>query len=199
MRWRVQLPPVAPPAMSVLNGVSCTSAARCIAVGYVEPDPSSAFRPLVERWNGSAWSIVSTPKTSPFEPAVLNAVSCAKGSCTAVGILGYRELLERWDGGKWSIQPVPKGAPDAVLNGVSCVSPTDCVTVGGLTNGSGQSIAERWNGSRWSIERTPTVSGSVLNGVSCVSGRDCFAVRRQASGPLIERWNGATWSTQSTI
>jgi hypothetical protein len=196
--WTVQLAPVAPPVMSVLNGVSCTSPARCTAVGDLTPNQFSLPHALVERWNGVAWSIVPTPKTTPFQIAVLNAVSCRGRFCVAVGALGYRPLLERWNGHKWSIQPAPIAAPDAVMNGVSCVSRTDCVAVGGLTGAAGgKSVAERWNGSRWSVEATPA-AGSVLNGVSCVSRVYCVAVGARGRAPLVEEWNGSTWSIQPT-
>jgi hypothetical protein len=195
--WTVQLPPVAPPVTSVLNGVSCPSARRCFAVGELTPNQSSFSHALIERWDGSGWSTVRTPRTSPFEPAVLNSVSCTGRSCTAVGTLGYGQLVERYNGHKWSIQKTPSGAADAGLNGVSCVSRTDCVAVGGLTGQSAQTLAERWNGSSWSIERTPTLAGgSLLNGVSCVSARGCLAVGEHNRTPLIEHWNGTAWSIQ---
>jgi hypothetical protein len=199
--WTVQLPPVAPPVMSVLNGVSCTSPARCVAVGELTPNQFSLPHALVERWNGAAWSIVATPRTTPFQMAELNAVSCTSvRNCTAVGGLGYRQLVEHWNGRKWAIQRTPSAAPDAVLNGVSCVSRTDCVAVGGLTGGSaGKSLAERWDGRGWSVEPTPSPAvGSVLNGVSCLSRADCVAVGGRGRAPLIEHWNGNTWSIQAT-
>jgi len=196
--WTVQLAPVAPPVSSVLNGVSCPSGSRCFAVGELTPNQFSFSHPLIERWDGSRWSTVRTPKTSPFKPAVLNAVSCTGRSCTAVGTLGYGQLVERWTGGSWSIQRTPGGAPDAVLNGVSCVSRTDCVAVGAVTGQPGQSLAERWNGRRWSIQPTPTLAGgAVLNAVSCVSAADCVAVGERSRLPLLEHWNGAAWSIQA--
>jgi hypothetical protein len=197
--WTVQLAPVAPPVTSVLNGVSCLSSTRCIAVGELTPNQFSLPHALAERWNGATWSILRTPRTTPFQSAILNAVSCTRHSCTAVGSLGYRQLVERWNGHKWSIQRTPSQAPDAALNGVSCTSRTDCVAVGALTNGTGQALAERWNGSRWSFEPTPTpAGGSLLNGVACVSHADCYAVGAHRRAPLVEHWNGVAWSIQAT-
>lgn len=195
-RWKVQPAPVASSGMSILNGVSCTSATSCVAVGYVASDPSVLPQALAERWNGRRWSTIPTPNTAPGESVILNAVSCTRGACTAVGGSGSQQLVERWDGHRWSIQPTPDGTPDATLNGVSCVSLTDCVAVGSVTNAH-QSIAERWNGSGWSIERTPTsAAGSLLWAVSCVSAADCVAVGQRGYTPLIERWNGTRWSIQ---
>jgi hypothetical protein len=129
---------------------------------------------------------------------MLNAVSCTGGSCIAVGSLGFRPLVERWNGRRWSIERNPKRAPDASLNGVSCVSPADCTAVGDQTNNTHQSVAERWTGGRWSIERTPTLaSGSILWSVSCISAADCVAAGESGQTALIERSRGTTWSIQS--
>jgi hypothetical protein len=196
-RWRVELARGAPSAMSVLNGVSCTSARSCIAVGNTAPNQSAAPKALVERWNGRAWSVMPTPPTSPFENTFLNAVSCVRGSCTAVGSVGTQQLVEHWNGRAWSIEPGPAGAPAATLNGVSCVSATACVAVGGRSD-SHQPLAENWDGTRWSVERTPRLTGtSVLWALSCPSAADCVAVGSRGGLPLIERWNGTSWSVQT--
>lgn len=196
-RWQVELSRGAPAAMSVLNGVSCTSAKSCIAVGDTAPNGSSFPRALIERWNGRTWSRMRAAATSPLETVFLNAVSCARGSCIAVGSDGSQQLIERWNGDRWSIQPAPPGSPAAELNGVSCVSSTDCAAVGGRSN-SHQPLAERWNGNSWSDEGTPTVSGaSLLWAVACPSAAECVAVGTRGGLPLLERWNGARWSAQT--
>ncbi len=129
---------------------------------------------------------------------MLNAVACTRGSCVAVGSVGFRALLERWNGRSWSIQGNPSRAPEASLNGVSCVSVAECTAVGDQTNSTHKAVAERWSGSHWSIERTPTIaSGSILWSVSCISAADCVAAGASAGAALIERSTGTTWSIQS--
>jgi hypothetical protein len=185
--------------MSILEGVSCVSIGRCIAVGYRQPNPSAPFRTVAERWNGSSWSMMASARVSGLQNAVLNAVSCTGRVCTAVGSLGYRPLVERWNGRSWSVQRTPSGAPFAALNGVSCVSRTRCMAVGALTNRSFHSIAEGWNGRVWSLERTAAPpGGSVLWGVSCVTRMDCVAAGEGRKSPLLEHWNGRRWSIQAT-
>jgi hypothetical protein len=153
-------------------------------------------RALIERWNGRDWAIMRTPKTPPLQSVFLNAVSCTSGSCVAVGSVGFGQLVERWNRHRWSIQLAAGGAALAELNGVSCVSTSDCVAVGGGPN-SHEAIAERWNGARWSIEGTPALArGSLLWAVSCPSATGCFAVGSRGGLPLLERWNGTNWSTQ---
>lgn len=73
-----------------LNGVSCTSADACTAVGYYETNdfvPTIAF---AEAWNGSTWALQNTPIPAGGNTSLLNAVSCIPSSCTAAGYyFGY--------------------------------------------------------------------------------------------------------------
>jgi hypothetical protein len=67
-----------------LDGVSCTSSTRCVAVGdYL--NATSEFRTLVESWNGYTWTIVASPNQGTAA-SFLSAVSCTSSSrCVAVG------------------------------------------------------------------------------------------------------------------
>jgi hypothetical protein len=87
---------------------------------------------------------------------------------------------------KWRTQFVPHSGQD-VLNGVSCVSKTECIAVGDGYGGFGASFVEQWNGSRWSLQQT---SAAELNGVSCLSATACMAV----GGYSAEWWDGTRWS-----
>jgi hypothetical protein len=124
---------------SSLDGVSCTSASACTAVGQYE-SVSGDFGTLAERWNGTTWTIQSTP-SEPFQQATaLNGVSCPSASaCTAVGYF-TGTLAERWNGTTWAIQPTP-GRYGSSLNGVSCTSASACIAVGSGTRGT---LVERY-------------------------------------------------------
>jgi hypothetical protein len=162
---------------NALDGLSCSSATACTAVG------SGVNAPLAERWNGTDWTIQSTPKPAGTQPVVLISVSCPTATdCTAVGdyetgATGYTPLAEQWNGTAWSIQsiPTPSGA-GGVLEHVSCVTARACIAVGW---GSAGALVEQWNGTAWSIQPTPAPSGathSVLSGVSCTTATTCTAV-----------------------
>ena len=43
---------------AVLQGVSCVSAASCVAVGFSTDDNGDNLRTVTEQWNGSLWSLV---------------------------------------------------------------------------------------------------------------------------------------------
>jgi hypothetical protein len=197
-----------------LLGVSCTSARRCMAVGYF------AKVALAERWNGRRWRIKPTPgDPGRVAPNVLAGVSCASASaCLAVGSYHQRGILggfsttltERWNGTRWAIRAAPSPTRDSVLSAISCRSARDCTAVGSRSTHRRRfrtkTLAERWNGRRWHIQTTRNPRPdllSVLQAVSCTPGRACMAVGfRKALRPgsvpvavvtMAERWNGRRW------
>jgi len=197
---------------SILNGGSCTSASACTAVGDYNSGTTGVT--LAERWNGSTWSIQTTPNPAGASDIFLQGVSCTSASaCTAVGdyFNGTTRvtLAERWNGSTWSIQttPNPAGASSySILQGVSCTSATACTAFGEDGNGTTDvTLAERWNGTRWSIQHTPNPAGGSeihLLRVSCTSTTACTAVGFYSNATttvtLAERWNGSRWSIQHT-
>ena len=67
--WATQRTPANPGFEDVLDGITCTSATACTAVGGTFAAPRTA-RTLAERWNGTAWSVQPTPsEPTPDQPA----------------------------------------------------------------------------------------------------------------------------------
>jgi hypothetical protein len=193
--------------INFLNGVSCTSASACTAVGGYYPGTSA--QTLVEQWDGTNWSIVASPDTSATLTNELYGVSCTSASaCTAVGVYYtgsyFQTLIEKWNGTTWSIVPSPNTTTtqDNGLSGVSCTSASACTAAGGYDTGtSEQTLVEQWDGTNWSIVPSPntsTTQDNDLYGVSCTSASACTAVGEYYTGSydqtLIEQWNGTTWS-----
>jgi hypothetical protein len=178
-------------AGTALSGVSCTSASACIAVGY---SGNLDAQTLVEQWNGTTWSIVSSPDVSSTENNYLNAISCTSASaCTAVGFaadsaIDGPTLVEQWNGTSWSIQPSPSPVVGSdlsnldELNGVSCTSSSACTAVGSFSSTANPmrgpytqgNLIEQWNGTTWSVVPVPAGSPA-LYGDSCVASA-CTAV-----------------------
>ena len=195
-----------------LDGVSCTSTTSCVAVGFTPSDP------LVEQWDGTRWSIRSSPDTKgPHGDNVieLRSVSCSSAaSCNAVGnsieISLSNDLADRaptasvaehWNGTSWSAVAGPKGVPASrqgpaqlgQLSAVSCPTASSCAAVGN------SALAEHYDGRSWSIAPVAATSSfSELVSISCRSATNCFAVGDAGfTGGiegLIEHWDGATWS-----
>jgi large repetitive protein len=207
----------------VLDAVSCVSASFCMATGaYANGGP------LIEQWNGSAWSVVPSPATNGTpdgNPGELQGVSCTSpSSCVAVGTAGdlhNQTLVEQWNGTSWSIVPSPNTSATVNndLDAISCTSASACTAVGAASSSAivAQTLIEQWNGATWSIVPSPNpvigagVSASnQLSGVSCPSASACTTVGQTTSTPnpsngpsatqsLMEQWNGTAWSLEPTL
>jgi hypothetical protein len=96
---------------------------------------------LVMVWDGTVWSIVSSPNAGTSDDQ-LESVSCVSASdCVAVGRTdtgsAYETLVMVWDGTVWSIVSSPNaGTSNDRLESVSCVSASQCVAVGSTFTGS---------------------------------------------------------------
>ncbi len=115
-----------------LEGVTCTSAAFCMAAG-------EAYGPAVaETWNGAQWTTTAAPELSDVTDGSLKGASCVSPTdCTVVGYGHSKDqgttvtLAERWDGVSWSEETTPReGERPSELTGVSCVALSECTAVG---------------------------------------------------------------------
>jgi len=189
-----------------LFDVTCTSASDCWAVGYYVI-PGHGGKTLIEHWNGTAWSIVTSPNGSTTRDNSLSGVTCASVSnCWAVGYYyngsNPQTLIEHWNGTAWSIVTSPNATQNDELSGVTCASASDCWAVGDYAIDSaglpGQTLIEHWNGTAWSIVTSPNTSTGQDNrlfDVTCASASDCWVVGQHSfDRTLIEHWNGTAWS-----
>jgi hypothetical protein len=187
----------------VLNGVYCTSAANCWAVGNLKS--GDATQNQVLHWNGKRWSVVSAPApggTAAGDFNELNDLACTSAaSCWAVGYYGIEMATTtgdsvvaltqalHWNGRTWSLVPTPDPGGHSknhvnALNALRCASVRDCWAAG--SDGPGGSFAHRnlmlhWNGVKWGAVRVPDPGGTARSGVnqirslSCTSPANCWA------------------------
>ena len=192
---------------SLLNGVSCVSVTRCVAVGS-STDASGTTTELAELWDGTNWTVL--PSTSASVGDALFAVSCSgPTSCTAVGsstnVTTTTTLAQYWDGSTWTIEttPNPTRGVYSELYGVSCMdSSTTCTAVGDSVNtsGTGVTLAESLTTAGWSTVPTPTNAGSnssYLASISCTEPTACTAVGDRSDTWLGESWSGGKWTASS--
>lgn len=200
-KWSVVSSPSPNPGKpNILSGMACPSASACWAVGYTFPGSLSGS--LTEKWNGSKWSVVTTPSSSSGE---LIGDGCSSTSaCMAVGIGNNLFVLgQRWNGTKWSTATPanPSGAATSQLNAVACTGAKSCVSVGTYNKSGGNpTLGEGWNGTKWALQTMPAISGSsyaTLQGISCTSASNCWAagesIKSSVTSPLLEKWNGSGW------
>ena len=212
-KWVQQSTPNPPQSSTTsLFGVSCASATSCMAVGRFFNTGSGHWETLAEQWNGTTWSITTTPDPASATFGTLNGVSCKSASaCTAAG--GYsttstsaadRLVAEQWNGTSWSIKttPAPAGTTFATFTGVSCSVASACTAAGGYSTTGGATspsapLAERWNGATWAIQSTTNPTSTGFTGDSCSAATACSAVGGQFGGIFAEGWNGTTWTSQT--
>jgi hypothetical protein len=127
--WSISPSPNPTPGTSVyFASVSCVSAIFCDAVGSYFPSQKSRQQTLVENWDGTSWTIQTSPDPNP-KGDFLEGVSCtSQNSCVAAGATWNKDLIEAWDGTEWSVtKSSPKGS---YLNSVDCETSISCVAVG---------------------------------------------------------------------
>ena len=190
---------------SGLADVACVTTTDCWAIG--SKTVSGGERTVIVRWNGTAWTIVTSPNPTGSDDAMLSGISCSSATdCWAVGgsqsASAYRSLTMHWNGGAWTIvtSPNPTGS-ESSLSDVTCPAISDCWAVGGTATASAyQPLTMHWNGTAWAIVTSPNPTGSksYLSDVTCPAISDCWAVggswTASVSRPLTMHWNGTAWA-----
>jgi hypothetical protein len=214
-QWRIQATPDPQTAGGFLDGVSCTAAKACIAVGFLTASNGSPNGTFAEGWNDKQWTLLPTPNPAGAPQSALNGVSCSSPSaCIAVGSAADSSgnplgtLAERWNGTDWTIlaTPNPDGVQNSFLASVACPSASVCTAAGLVFPGTGpQLAAERWNGTTWELQTTPQPPAAYdidVPAVACPSLSSCTAVGGYTNnGPkltLTERWSPTEQTTQAT-
>lgn len=194
-----------------LDGVAVLAANDVWAVGAFNkgtldhPDPY----PLIERWDGTAWHIVSNPTTSGGQ---LRAIATIPGT-KQLWAVGYtanskgssygQPLVERWDGSAWKVVTsplVPLGATGVQLQSVTALSAMDAWAVGTANGSASTNYLAHWDGANWQSPYIPSATVSLAS-VAAAGPHDVRAVGWIAvhgyydaiEHVLIEQWDGASW------
>ncbi len=185
--WSVVPSPNVGSDISVLNGVTTISPTDAWAVGYYMNSTTRKSHALIEHWDGSSWSVVTSPAPDARN-YTLNAVSAVSaGDVWAVGnykkINGRdRVLIEHWNGTQWELVSSPSiGTTDNDLASITSLSANDVWAVGTYRSGNAPvlTLTEHWNGSYWHIVPSPNAGSSdnVLYAVTQVPGtKDLWTV-----------------------
>jgi hypothetical protein len=181
-----------------LDGVFCTTAANCWAVGGVFA--KGALLNLVLHWTGKKWFKITVPSpggTAAGERSELTAVRCtAARDCWAVGDSQGSRHVDRnqalhWKGKDWLVVPTPSpGAAYNALADVACTSGSSCWAVGvdgpvvpaiAVTGNAGPDIGKffelnevlHWNGTKWAVVAAPNPGGTGRNAVNALQSVRC--------------------------
>jgi hypothetical protein len=143
--------------------LSCGAPTLCLLGG--------TFDNKIHRFNGTAWSSISSPGGLIF------ALSCASATfCVAVDHL---TKAYRFNGAAWSTGTQLAGA----VAGLSCSSSSFCL----YRNDEG--LYQRWTGAAWAAAQGGAGSGDG-GSVSCLSSTFCIVGGQDGVGV----YNGTTWS-----
>jgi hypothetical protein len=193
-------------ASSELRDVAFVSAGESWAVGDALDHGSGANQALIERYDGSGWSVVPSPYRGTASNG-LNSVSMTSGGGWAVGYAlkagwTYQPLALRWEGEQWSQASPAQLAGHAYFTGADAVTDTSAWAVGFQTGAGGtrRTLIEHASGAAWSQVASPndgtTATDNVLLGVAGTSATGLWAVGyRESPGgvkPLVLRYDTAS-------
>ena len=171
------------------DGVTCVSSSQCWAVGMYVNSTSGVVQTLIEAWDGTSWSIVSSPSVAGAAFQGLNSVVC--GRAANAGRLGpWRPRLGSISRSSRS-GTAPRGPSSPRPTWVTTAAPvrchlrfsSTCFAVGyqfNSTDAFGHPLIEKWNGTGWSAVHPPTP------GMSEGLLREC---RLRFSLELLGRWD----------
>jgi hypothetical protein len=186
------------------DGVAAVASNDVWAVGAKDISSTGFAQPLIEHWDGTSWSVVSSPKLK--QDGVLNAVTAiSTNNVWAVGFFDNfsGDLVEHWDGTSWSVvsSPAFNGTNDN-LYGISADASNDVWAVGN----SGGGLILHFDGTSWSRTVLPDPRQGFIGlfADTALSPSDVWAVgigkpnNKCCPSALIEHWNGTGWSPVSS-
>jgi hypothetical protein len=150
-----------------------------LPTGEVDSSGYSNYVEVIEQWDGSAWSQVSSP-------ASIGISSISGSGPDDVFAVGQGGAMH-WDGTMWSSLPA---APEQ-LNAIWAGGPGGVFAVGST------GTVYKWDGRSWTVSymggRLPA-GGSGTGGIYGV-GATVFA----GTGQTMLRWDGSTWSPTTPL
>ena len=196
---------------SYLQGVTALAQDNIWAVGYYVDD-NLVNETLVEHWDGTSWSIVSSPNRGIDGSQLSGVAASASNDIWAVGNSGQGNgvltLIEHWDGSVWSVIDSPNpGSSGNYLDGVAIVPGTVWSVGYYYESGHPLTLIEQWDGSTWNVVPSPNV-GTIGNTLFSVSGAaasnvwtvGAYNLNNQTGTlqTLIERWDGTNWNVAAS-
>lgn len=217
--WTPTTVPVPTGRQGWLQGVYDLSPTNAWAVGLSEPNNqgNSGLATLIEHWNGTDWSIVTSP--NPVEPdestGSLDQLMAVSGTgpddIWAVGWdydarNGYiRAIFVHWNGSEWSASRTPGLTPSlGIANSVTAVSSNDVWAAGEAADGP-EDITWHFDGTTWTQIPAPSPDSSEstvdhLEGISSSRSGNIWAAGYEVTNvdakeiiPYVLHWDGNKW------
>ena len=192
-----------------LFGVKTLSTTNAWAVGQYFASSQPFLRTLIQRWNGTTWSIVPSPNPDAAKNLLTDVDGASAGDVWAIGNMGDDGyggtavgLVTHWNGSAWSNVDVSALFADNTLSGYEfsdvVVAGNDVWVVG---TGFHRSLfamvpfSLRWNGQVWQRSIMTGAPGTGFNGVAAISSSQVYALGGSTG---IARWTGTSWTAETT-
>ena len=182
-----------------LSAVSSASPSDIWAVGDTiqhggtPTQPTTTYGPLINHWNGSAWTL-APPPISGINTVLSGVADDGPSDAWAVGNQGYdgtagssTALIEHWDGTLWSVVTTAPAPADSDLGGVIAFGTADAWAFGGVGSSA---LIEHWDGSAWTTVAAPA-GASGVGRVSADSANDIWAL----GSSFVLHYDGSTWTS----
>jgi|HubBroStandDraft_1064217.scaffolds.fasta_scaffold17897_2 hypothetical protein len=178
-------------AGTILYSLACTSAANCVAGGYIYPLTGSPGGFVVTETHGRWGPAESVPGTLKLGGGGIEGLDCpAPGACRGIGSFVLHRELEPFvsteKNGIWQApQIIVGGGPIGTeSDSLACVTVSSCVLAGSLPdNASVQAATAAQAGGRWGpatllrgIRALDDDQSSAINALSCPSAGHCTAI-----------------------
>lgn len=192
-----------------LFDVAAVSSRDAWAVGIGGMPNFGPTRPVIEHWNGTAWTLL--PTNVGFR---LNAITRVPGTrhLWTVGInsdTNPQNWAGYWDGTRWRFQTVPtpkQRIGSSFLTAVSAASEADVWAIASQdindVGDVGRAYADHWNGKRWTLTWLPgskTGNEQLFDAANVPHSHTVWAVGRYQALPdrrvsaLTERYHNGHW------
>lgn len=209
--WQVVASPNSGTQANSLSSVAAAADNDAWTVGWAWNTQLSAYRTVIEHWNGTSWFLVASPNATNGYNLLNGVAVVVANDVWTVGQAAngstYSTLVERWNGTAWSIVPSPNVAGNSnVLEAISVVSANDIWAVGYSSdaNFNNHPLTLHWNGTAWTIILSPTVDHDILFAVDAIASNDVWAVGISRPGgygeerTLTLHWDGSVWNVVSS-
>lgn len=161
--WTIVPNPLADEEYAGLDALAVVSPDDVWAVGEAWSHDERALAPVVEHWDGKAWSTVSPPAGGPLVLARLDSVSATRGGVWASGVTQDhpgaqggvpQPVVEHFDGTAWH---VAGGLPDLGGGRITAVyaAADDDVWATALNPRTNESAFLHWTGKAWTSTPVP--------------------------------------------
>jgi hypothetical protein len=209
--WAAATSPNQPASDNALLGVAADSASDVWAVGYDTPTTTGLTPTLVEHYNGSNWTIVTSANVVGGSNKLTGVAALSASDVWAVGNYTSgsgltQPLIEHYDGSTWSlVGSLHVAGSYNYLTGVAAVSATDVWAVGyySAPGSPAQPLIEHYDGTTWSLVGGASLGpvACILSGVAVVPATSAlWAVGNCTTSnglpqPLTEYYDGTSWSS----